>query len=195
MQTKFDHPALILAGLGAASGILGSYALGFGYGESPHPGIYMVLSGYWFGFVVGFGVWKWGRQSWIAAAAAVVGTWLAWEMAVNLALQIEAHWLEWTVVSDGFKSYISGFAAGAVGAFLTWAAAAALTPVLRQASIAATLVSIGALFGLLLPFTSHFDNPTVLLLPWQVAVAAVIGYRLAPAKSLVVTDDRLIQAS
>ena len=40
----------------------------------------------------------------------------------------------------------------------------------------------GALFGLLLPLTNNYDNGAVLLLPWQAAVAAMIGFHMAPAR-------------
>ncbi len=60
MTSKVQHPALILSPLAILSGILGTFALGFGYGEAPHLGLHMVLTGVWFGLVVGYGVWRWG---------------------------------------------------------------------------------------------------------------------------------------
>jgi hypothetical protein len=169
---------LILAMLGVGSGILGTYALGLGYGEAPQPGLYMVLTGLWFGLVVGFGVWQWGSRSWIAAATALAATWCAWELAVNLALQLEGNWFEKLAVPDTHRSYVSGFASGAVGAFLTWAGAAYFTPALQNWTATASVVLVGALFGLLLPLTNHYDDPAFLLLPWQAAVAATLGARL-----------------
>ena len=84
---------------------------------------------------------------------------------------------------DGLKSYVTGFAAGGVGALLTWLGAAATTPALRQGSTAGLVVSTGALFGLLLPATNQYDYPAILLLPWQAAVAAAFGLSLAPGWS------------
>lgn len=179
MKSILHHPALVLAVLGAASGVLGTFALGFGYGEAPQLGAHMVLTGLWFGGVIGFGVWRWGTPSWVAVATALAATWIAWETAVNLAMQLEENWLKVAAVTDPMRSYIAGFAAGAVGAFLTWAGAAAFTRGLRQVSTAAAVVGTGALFGLLLPWTNYYDMPVVLLVPWQTAVAAVLGFCLA----------------
>ena len=65
-------PSFILAALGAISGVLGTTLLGFGYGDAPHPGIYMVMTGVWFGLVIGFAVWRWGNRSWAAVATAAL---------------------------------------------------------------------------------------------------------------------------
>ncbi len=140
------------------SGILGSYALGFGYGEAPRLGLYMVLSGLWFGLVVGFGVWQWGSRSWAAAATALVATWIGWELAVNLALQLDEHF-RLATMPDALRSYVPGFAAGAVGAFVTWAGAASFTHALRRTSVAVAVVSAGALLGLLLPLDQQLRQP------------------------------------
>lgn len=182
MKPIVHHPALILAALGVASGTLGTFALGFGYGEAPNPGVYMILAGLWFGLVVGFGVWNWGRKSLAAAAVALAATWFAWEVAVNLALQLEENWLKATTIPDAIGPYLSGFAAGVVGALLAWAGAAAFTPPLRRISTAIIVVSAGAIFGLLLPWTNNYDSPAILLLPWQAAVAAALGFGLAPER-------------
>ena len=182
MKSIVHHPALVLATLGAVSGKLGTYALGVGFGEAPQLGLHMVLTGLWFGLVVAFGVWHWGNRSWLAAVTALVATWIAWEVAVNLAMQLTDNWLKAAALPESSISYVAGFAAGAVGAFLTWAGAAAFTPSLRRISVAGIVVSTGALFGLLLPWTNQFDSPALLLLPWQAAVAAVLGFGLDHGK-------------
>lgn len=185
MTTIDRYPAGVLAALGAASGVLGTFGLGIGYGDAPHPGLHMVLTGLWFGLVVAFGVWRWGHRSLAAAALAVAGTWIGWEAAVNLALQICENWLKSAALSEGMKLSIGGFAAGAVGAAATWMGAAAATPWLQNGRVARVIVATGALFGLLLPLTSHYDDPIVLLLPWQAAVAAALGLGLDPARKMV----------
>lgn len=192
MKSILHHPASILAALGGASGILGSYALGFGYGEAPRLGLYMVLSGTWFGLVVGYGVWRWGNRSWGAAATALVATWIGWELAVNLALQLDEHWLKLPAMPDALRTYVAGFAAGAVGAFVTWAGAASFTRALRRMSVAIAVVSVGALLGLLLPLTNNYDNPVILLLPWQIAVAAALGLALIPGAKLLPSRRRTL---
>ena len=181
-MTAHLHPSFILAALGAISGMLGTTLLGFGYGDAPHPGIYMVMTGVWFGLVIGFAVWRWGNRSWAAVATAALATWIGWEAAVNLALQLDRPWLDAAPNIAVWKPYLSGFAAGAVGAFITWAGAASFTPTLRRGSAAATIALTGALFGLLLPLTNNYDNGAVLLLPWQAAVASMIGFHMAPAR-------------
>ena len=183
MKSILRHPAAILAALGLVSGTLGSFDLGTNYAEAPNLGVYMVLAGVWFGLVIGYGVWRWGNRSLGAAAAAFAGTWIAWEMAVNLGLRLDQNWLVGSAVPDTLKTYVTGFAAGTVGALVTWAGAAAFTPTLRQPSTLGLVVATGALFGLLLPSTSQYDYPAILLVPWQAAVAAAFGFCLAPCWS------------
>lgn len=179
MTALLRNPALLLALLGALSGQLGTYALGVGIGEAPHPGIYMILTGVWFGCVIGFGIWQYGNRSLVAVATAVAGTWVGWEIAVNLAMQITENWLKGVGISNFVVTYFAGFAAGSVGAALTWAGAAAFTPALRKASVAGMVTYTGAVFGLLLPWTNELDIPALLFVPWQAAVAGVLGFGLA----------------
>ncbi len=183
LRSSAQHPALILAALGATSGTLGTFALGVGFGEAPHLGLYMVLTGLWFGSVVAFGVWRWGNPSWVAAATALIATWFGWEFAVNLAMQLSENWLKATALSATLRTCVGGFAAGAVGALLTWAGAAASVSALRQFPMLVKFLATGALFGLLLQMTNQFDSPAILLVPWQVAVATVLGVGLAPRPS------------
>ena len=178
----FGHPGLVLAVMAVVSGILGTYVDGPGYGEAPHPGVYKVLTGTWFGLVVGFGVWHWGSRTWIAAATAFVATWVGWQAAVNIALQFEEPWLN-AAIPDALRMYVSGAAAGAVGAFATWSGAAPFAARLQQSMVAVGVTAIGGLFGLLLPLASHYDSAAVLLVPWQVAIAATLGLGLAPERT------------
>lgn len=176
----FNHPALALAVLAGVSGILGTYVDGPMYGDAPDPGVYMVLTGAWFGLVVGFAVWQWGNRTWIAAATAFVATWVGWQAAVNVALQFEQPWLS-AALPDALRTTVSGAAAGVVGAFATWFGAALFTTRLRRFTVAVGVVAIGGVFGLLLPLTNHYDNAAVLLVPWQVAVAVGLGLGLGLA--------------
>ena len=187
MKSILHHPATILAALGVVSGTLGSYGLGANFGDAPELGLYMVFAGLWFGLVIGYGVWRWGDHSLRTAVIAVAGTWIAWEAAVNVGLQLDQRWLVGTAVPDGLKSYVTGVRGGRRRRPADMAGRAAATPALRQASTAGLVVSTGALFGLLLPSTSQYDYPAILLLPWQAAVAAAFGLawpRLEPARSI-----------
>jgi hypothetical protein len=185
MTPLLRHPALVLAALGAVSGYLGTFFLGVGYGTAPDPGIYMAPTGLWFALVIGFGVWRWADAHVTSALSAAVATWIGWEIAVNLAMKLDGPWLQALPGDHLWKAYASGFAAGAVGAFMTWAGAAAHAPAMRRSSVAAGVVATGALFGLLLQATNNFDTGLVLLVPWQMAVAAMIGRNLKAASERV----------
>lgn len=184
MAFRLHHPALILAALGAVSGMLGTTFLGASYGDAPGPGAYMVLAGLWFGLVIGFAVWRWGEASSVTVVTAVLATWIGWEAAINVALQIDRPWPGAISIANVYKSYLTGFVAGAVGAAITWAGAAVRVSSLQRVSAAATITATGALFGLLLPVTNHLDSGLVLLLPWQVAVAAMLGLNMSPLPKL-----------
>jgi hypothetical protein len=173
---------LVFALLGTVSGLLGSQFAGSGYGIAPHPGLYMVLVGLWFGLAIGFATWLLGGVALASAMSVVLTTWIAWEAAVNVAMQVDAIRSEMYPAAAVFMSYATGFAAGAAGALITWAGVAAHLPELRRGSTAATIIATGAVFGLLLPATNSFDTGAVLLLPWQAAVAAMIGRNLSPSR-------------
>jgi hypothetical protein len=179
MSALLRHPAFVLAGLGSLSGLLGTYFLGGNYGAAPQPGLYLVLTGLWFGLVVGFAVWRWGQVSWAAVTMAVLTTWIAWEAAVNVAIQLDGLLLE-AVLPPVAKSYVAGFVAGGVGAAITWAGAAVHVATLRTRSTGIGIVSAGAFLGLLLPATNYCDSGAVLLLPWQAAIAGLIGLNIVP---------------
>ena len=179
LRLSVQHPAVILAALGAMSGTLGTTALGVGYRRRTAP---RALHGPDRAVVRGrrrIRVWRWGNPSWAAAVTALIATWIGWELAVNLAMQLSENWLKATALSPTISTFVSGFAAGAVGAFMTWAGAAVATSALRHISVLARFVATGALFGLLLQLTNQFDSPAILLVPWQVAVATALGFGLA----------------
>src|ERR1700730_10785387 len=119
-----QHPSAQLALLGAASGALSAFVPGFGLDGTPSSlGFYMVLAGVWFGLVVAFGVWRFAANSPVAIPAVIATTWIAWEGAVNLAMQLTDYSLKISALPDTPRYYLAGFIAGAVGAFLTWAGA------------------------------------------------------------------------
>jgi hypothetical protein len=103
-------------------------------------------------------------------------------LAVNVAMQIDASWPDSGLLFGASSAYVEGLVAGAIGALATWAGAAAFTPMLRRGRQAAMIVATGALFGLLLPLTNHYDSGAILLLPWQAAVAGMIGFAIAPVR-------------
>jgi hypothetical protein len=176
------HPAVMLGALGVVSGLLSAFVPGPAFGTEVLPsnlGLYMVFAGIWFGLVVAFGVFRLANRSAAAVAGTLLGTWVAWEVAVNLAVQLDDNWLKLAGLPEPTRTYISGFAAGEVGALLTWAGAACFSPQVRQPPVAITIGTVGAVFGLLLHLSISHDMPAILFVPWQVAVAATFGFFLA----------------
>ncbi|MBN9247666.1 MAG: hypothetical protein J0I81_09505 [Hyphomicrobium sp.] len=180
MSALFRHPASFLAACGLFSAVLGGQLVGGNYGAAPQPGLYLVLTGVWFGFVVGYGVWRFGHASAASAITVILTTWVAWEAAVNVAIQIDRPWL--SEVLPGFlRGYSAGFAAGAVGAAITWAGAAVAVPSLRTKLAFGSIVVAGAVLGLLLPATNYYDGGAVLLVPWQATIAGLLGFHMIPS--------------
>ena len=175
-----QHPSALLAVLGAVSGTTSTLAPGFAIDGLPaNLGLFMVLAGIWFGLVVAFGVWFFARRDLMAFATVIATTWIAWEVAVNLAMQLSEYSLKISLLPDTPRQYVSGVVAGAVGALLTWAGAAYFSPILRHRVAAACIAGAGAVLGLLLPLSMSADHPSILFVPWQTGVAAMLGHFLA----------------
>jgi hypothetical protein len=176
------HPAVLLGALGAVSGVLSAVVPGPAFGTEVLPAnlaLYMVLAGFWFGLVTGYGVFRFANRTGAAVAGTLLGTWFAWEVAVNVAFQLEDNWLKLAGLPEPTRTYVSGFLAGEIGALITWAAAASFSPQLKLPHAAILTGTVGALFGLLLPWSISYDALAVLFVPWQAAVAAMLGYFLA----------------
>jgi hypothetical protein len=179
-----QHPTGLLAMLGAMSGAMSALVPGFAIEGMPSSlGLFMVMAGVWFGLVVAIGVWRFVGVGPAAAVAVLVSTWIAWEVAVNLAMQISEYSLKISALPDTPRYYLAGFAAGAVGASLTWAGAAWFCPALRPGIVAACIATAGALLGLLLPWSMSGDYPAILFVPWQAGVAATLGHFVGSSAS------------
>jgi hypothetical protein len=175
-----QHPAALLAVLGAMSGAMSALVPGFAVEGMPSSlGLFMVMAGVWFGLVVALGAWRFAGASVAAAIAVLMSTWIAWEIAVNLAMQIAEYSLKISALPDTPRYYLAGFVAGAAGSLLTWAGAAWFCPALRHGMAAACVATAGALLGLLLPWSMSGDYPAILFIPWQAGVAAMLGHFLA----------------
>jgi hypothetical protein len=188
MRTIDRGPPLTLAACGAVSGLLGSVFMGPSIGEAPGLGIFMILTGVWFALVVAYGVWDWGGREPRAAALAAVVTWIGWQLAVNLAVQLDQHWLQAIGISEGAALAWSGVAAGALGASVTWAGVAVAVPALREPSEAIPFVAVGAICGALLAASNNLDYPAVLFVPWQAAIGYMLGVALANRTAHAATD-------
>lgn len=184
MSVFESRPALALGSLGALSGCIGAIAIGPNFGAAPGPGLYLTFVGVWFAVVIAIAVWRYGDRSPAAVALAATATWIAWQAAVNVAMLIDP-------LVSGMSS-TAGVIAGAVGALVTWGGVAAALPQLRSRSLAWPIVAAGAVMGALLPLTNTFDSGVALLVPWQSAVAAMIGAGIARARS---RDGELLRGS
>jgi hypothetical protein len=176
------HPASVLGALGILTGILSSALQGPVVGDAttaPRLVLYMPAVGLWFGAAIAYGVWRWGEESPRAALLALAGTWIGWQIAANLAIQLDQVWLKPAGVGEAARFWIEGPIAGAAGALATWAGAAAGVARLRRASCAFLIVAAGAVAGLLLGWSADIDIPAALFVPWQGLVAAVLGACLA----------------
>jgi hypothetical protein len=174
------HPVPVLGLLGACSGVMSTFVPGAGIEAMPSGlGLFMVMAGIWFGLVAGFGVWRFAGSSLAAAAAVVAATWIAWEVAVNLATQITDYSLKMSALTEKQRHYLAGFVAGAVGAALTCAGGGLFSAALRRRAAMAGVGAAGAMLGLLLPWSISSDHPSILFVPWQAGVAATLGYFLA----------------
>jgi hypothetical protein len=170
----------MLALLGACSGIMSTFVPGSGTEGLPSGlGLFMVLAGVWFGLVAGFGVWRFAAGSLAAAAVVVATTWIAWEVAVNIATQITDYSLKTSALTETQRHYLAGFVAGAAGAALTCAGGGLFSTALRQRVAMAGVGAAGAVLGLLLPWSISSDHPSILFVPWQAGVAATLGHFLA----------------
>jgi hypothetical protein len=174
------HPVPLLGLLGACSGIMSTFVPGAGIEAMPSGlGLFMVLAGVWFGLVVAFGVWRFAGSGLAAAAVVAATTWIAWEVAVNLATQITDYSLKISALTETQRHYLAGLVAGAVGATLTCAGGGLFSAALRQRGAMAGVGAAGAVLGLLLPWSIGWDHPSTLFVPWQAGVAAMLGHFLA----------------
>lgn len=173
----------ILVPLAALAGLIGALVPGPGYGQLPLPGLHLPLVGLWFGLTVGFAAWRWGRPPHSAAVAlwAFAATWIGWQAAVELAVRVDRHLASVDALSPDAAMALAGVAAGALGAWLTWAGVAVAGRRLRRPAAAFGFVAAGAVFGLLLPLANRLESFALLLAPWQMAVAAGIALGLTGA--------------
>ncbi len=176
------HPASVLGALGILTGLMSSALQGPVIGDAttaPRLVVYMPAVGLWFGLAIAYGVWRWGEESPRAALFAFAGTWIGWQIAANLAIQLDQVWLKSAGLDEAARFWIEAPLAGAAGALFTWAGAAIAFAPLRRAAFAFLIVAAGTLAGLLLPWSAGIDIAAALFVPWQGLVAAVLGACLA----------------
>lgn len=166
----------------AISAVIGAYLTDLGVETREPPGLVMILTGIWFGLAILAGLATLGYHSIKTAIVVFLMTLLGWEAAYNLAFLIAYYINDYGAAKGGAGELVGGFAAGAVGATFTWAGAAFAVSGMRAPRIALKIALTGAVPGFLLRFVVVDNyNLMLLLLPWQTAVAAVLGYFLAQA--------------
>ncbi|HUB98019.1 MAG TPA: hypothetical protein VL993_18990 [Stellaceae bacterium] len=161
--------AATLGGLALVSGVLSD--LTYGWVAEPYP----VLPGIYFGLVLVVGLAFWATHSPLKLAIAFAASNLAWWGAFQAALFLYPYAEDLTSV----PAILCGAASGVIGALVTAAAAAYACPgFATRENWIRTLVA-GGLAGVLLQgIDIGAGTQLPLLLVWQAAVAASIGYGL-----------------
>lgn len=174
----FTRSTAIAAILGAVSGALSTWVPGPPMDVGP-VSLLMVLAGLWFGLVVGALATIRGGAGLLGGLFALAVTWIAWEVAVNVAMILTEGWLAGTSLDKVGRYALGGLAAGIVGAGLSFLGVAAVVREARHAAGMMTATGAGGLFGMLLPLATERDWPIALFVPWQMAVAAAIAWAIS----------------
>jgi hypothetical protein len=165
--------AVILGVLGLLSAVL-SY-LTFDVRELPYP----LLPGIWFALVLAAGVWLWAPRGKIATAVIFAATnaawWAAFETSVRLYSSLED--------ISALPAALSGVASGFVGSFVTVCSVSYACPGFRTGTNWVRTLAAGSLAGILLEAIDLQGGSLLpLLLVWQGAVAASIGWGLTAGR-------------
>jgi hypothetical protein len=187
---------LIMAGVGLLTGILSSL-------PSPLPDLRLeepeilinaegipLHAGIAFGGGMAIMLWLWANRDIGKCLLAMALMLMGWLAAVNTANDVMS-----AVVSselfgtvEGAKAsrevvgwVLAGLVGGAIGAGLTAFGAGIAAASIRRPEAWSLIVLAGAVFGLLLYPAADLDLIALLLVPWQSAVAACIGYGLTRA--------------
>jgi hypothetical protein len=187
---------LIMGGVGLLTGILSSL-------PSPLPDLRLedpeilinaegipLHAGIAFGGGMAIMVWLWANRDIGKCLLAMALMLMGWLAAVNTANDVMS-----AVVSselfgtvEGAKAnrevvgwVLAGLVGGAIGGGLTAFGAGIAAASIRRPEAWSLIVLAGAVFGLLLYPAADLDLIALLLVPWQSAVAACIGYGLTRA--------------
>jgi hypothetical protein len=159
---------------------------------------------FWFGLVLCAGVALWSSRSPLVLSAVLLATFVAWVAAVETTLRLQDS-IEQQVVSlnppatslpalsSPVINYVwglCGMVGGMIGSAIVVFAIAAATRNLRTSNRWASVILFGTIAGFFLEFAEirsatglfvHISSLLPLFLVWQVGVAALIAYNLAPA--------------
>jgi hypothetical protein len=140
-----------------------------------------------FGAGVAVMLWLWVNRDPAKCLLAMALTLMGWLAAVNTANDV----MSATVSSELFGTVegakasrelvgwvVAGAIGGAIGAGLTAFGAGIAAPSIRRPEAWGLIVSVGALYGLLLYPAARLDAIMLLFVPWQAVVAASLAYSL-----------------
>jgi hypothetical protein len=184
-----DRPAAILAVFGAISGVL-SATLGFMFEPpwlEPVARLFyleagMMPIGLFFGVALGLGLAFCTGRLW-AFPLVLITTLIAWSAAIHTAQSIAGIGEAGT---NHARNLVSGLAAGAIGAALTYAGSIPVSAALRRPAGIALATVVGGVCGLLFWLGElHVISDRLLYIVWQPAVAACIGLALAGMSSML----------
>jgi hypothetical protein len=177
--------AIVFAGLAVLSAFASAYLAGAmlsaaGFDTLPLPGLY-------FGLALGLGAWLCCGRGVTGALTFLATTIVAWLLAFEAARRVSQLLGQAGLREVGgldVENLVAGIIAGAVGAGGTFIGARIVAPGLWSASRLGRVTLAGAALGALLDPAIEGDGAMLLLLflPWQTAVAALIGgYMARPA--------------
>lgn len=174
--TLRDAPAMILGGLGLASGVA-SGLMGADWSLDalqPIADLFFLHAsllpiGVYYATAMGLGLWLLTRRPAPSAVAFLV-TLYAWSGAIHVAIRLQRN------VGDEWHLIAASLAAGAVGAGLTHLGVSIAMPQTRRWLAFAITIATGAIFGLLFYCGEReLIDKRALFIVWQPAVAFVIG--------------------
>jgi hypothetical protein len=164
--------AAALAALALLSGLLSDVTLG--WLDRPFP----VLPGVWFGLVLVAGVALWATSRKLALVVVFAAINLAWWGGFQASVFLYPY------VQDlsALPAVLSGMVGGLIGSAITVAGVAYACPSLGTRTTWTRTLAAGSLAGILLEGIDIGNGSALpLLLVWQAAVAASIGWGLTPA--------------
>ncbi len=183
----------IMAGVGMLTGLISSI-------PSPLPDLRLedpeilisadripLHAGIAFGAGMAIMLWLWANRDLGKCLLAMALTLMGWLAAVNTANDVMSVVVgsELFGTVEGAKAsrevvgwILAGLIGGGIGAGLTAFGAGIAARAIRRPEAWGLIVATGALFGLLLYPAASLDTITLLLVPWQAAVATALAYGL-----------------
>lgn len=173
---------LAFAGLAAVSAFASTYLGGAMLAAGPFD--VMPLPGLYFGIALGLAAGLWCGRGFRGGATIFLAALVAWLLAFEAAMRVSQYLGRsglGEIAGLDIQNAAAGLAAGALGAAVTFAGARFAGPEMWSLGRLGKVTVAGALLGILLDPAIEGDGSLLLLLflPWQVAVAALVGRYMA----------------